>query len=131
MGSRVRALAGVGLLAVSLTAAVLLLDMVLRAGFPRPADGARWVAYVWAVALAVALPGTAGPNLLRARPWRRFAGWWLVAVGALIPASLWWLGPAYRDWLLSILVGSVACSIPLLGAGTFLLLRPRRNRIRP
>jgi hypothetical protein len=76
------------LLGVGLTSSALILSMFLRAGFPRPADGAKWVAYVWLVPLTVAVPGTAGVTRLRGRPWRWFAGWWLVAFGVLTSASL-------------------------------------------
>ena len=128
MAARPRRLAGLALVLVGVAAAAVLLRLLLRAGFPRPQDGPRGMVYVWLLAVGVALPVTAGLSLGRPRrSWRRFAGWWLLAAGALVLGTLWSFGPTYRDWLLSAAVGSAGCALPLMGGGVLLLLRAGRG----
>jgi hypothetical protein len=122
MHAWVRTLAGGLLLAVAAAAAALVLSLFVRAGVPRPADGARFVAYVWLVALTVAVPCAAGVTLIWNWPWRRF-----VSFGILIGATLWLLGPAYRDGVVAAAVGTIVCSAPMAVVGTVLLVRTRRG----
>src|SRR4051794_30916740 len=49
-----------------------------------PPEGFKAPAYLWAFTLAGFLPASFGSNLLwRGVPWRAFAGWWLLALGAV------------------------------------------------
>jgi hypothetical protein len=131
MAARLRRLAGLALVLVGVAAAAVLLRLFLRVGFPRPQDGPRGMLYLWLLALGVGLPVTAGVAVARPRrSGRRFAGWWLLAVGALVIGTLWSFGPAYRDWLLWAAVGSVGCALPLMGGGVLLLLRAGRGGLR-
>jgi hypothetical protein len=126
-----RTLAGLLLILVGLAASAVLLHLFLRAGFPRPQDGAKSAVYLWLLTLGVALPVTAGVALVRrSRSWRRFTGWWLLAMGNLVFGSLWWFGSGYRDWLASVVVGSAVCVLPAIGGGAFLLLWTGRSERR-
>src|SRR4051794_23242967 len=99
MGARVRQLAGLVLVFGGLAVAAALLRLVLRAGLPGAIEGAKGAAYLWLLTLGAALPVTAGVAVGRGRPsGRRFAGWWLVGLGALALGSLGWVRPDYRDW---------------------------------
>lgn len=131
MGARARQLAGLVLVLGGLAVAAVLLRLVLRAGLPEAVEGAKGAANLWLLTLGAALPATAGVAVGRGWPsGPRFAGWWLVGLGALALGTLGWVGPAYRDWPESLAVGSALCVLPPVAAG-LLLLRWGRSGGRP
>jgi hypothetical protein len=114
------------LILVAVFASAFLLRVFLRVGFPRLEDGVKGVLYLWVLTLSIALPFTGGLALCGRGSWRRFTGWWLLAVGLLAFGSLLWFLPAYQGWPLSLVVGSALCVLPQIGGSAFLLLWAKR-----